>query len=377
MTKGLAYLLGCLVALPVFFSCNKERGTEAPDEGGILIRFATGNLQSVTKGITPGDGVWADGGGIFHSDDIPDLVILIADPSTGNIIKRYSGSAPTNGTLETVSDTQGAVKFDFSGNVAGQYNVYAFGNTLGLWDMTTDGSNTLTGTDLMDSGKIANISDLEALRFKPLTANVNPELIDLGTGLNRLPVSAKGTLTVSDNKNGEARLELLRCVAKVTAVIINNTPEPLKLYSYYHEVKGICPDAGYVLLHDGNSDYIGTPGNLIADIDTKYGAENHPYIIINEDGSEQEYSWYVFPSEGPYSLDMSFTLYTNNDYNQAKIKDYSYSDLSITNWKMENIPALKRNQHLIVETRLSRGLTVSFNIKVVDWTEKPETVQFD
>lgn len=371
-----------MAALAIFFSCNKEEVTVVPDAnaGDVIIRFATGDLQSATKATTPGDGKWADGGGIFSSDGIPDLTILIADQTTGNIVKRYSGTTPINGTLDSGSldATQAAVKFDFSDDPAGTYDVYAFGNTLGLWDMTTDpaeSDSTKTSADLVDPAKVKNAAQLEALQFKPLDPNVNPGLKNLGTGLNRLPVSAKGTLTVSTHKNGEARLELLRCVAKVTAVIINNTPDELKLYSYYHEVKGICPDSGYILPQDEDDDYLGTPGNLIADIDTKYGVGS--YIDIDEDGSKQEYSWYVFPSEGPYTLDLRFTLYEDNDNTHDKIDDYSYSDLPITNWKMEDIPALKRNEHLIVETRLSRGLTVSFNIKVVGWNKKPEEVQFD
>jgi len=42
-----------------------------------------------------------------------------------------------------------------------------------------------------------------------------------------------------------------------------------------------------------------------------------------------------------------------------------------------DITSLERNQHLHIVTRISKGLTVSFNFEVTDWTELEETVEFD
>lgn len=357
MKRFLAY---GFLALLTLFSCRREETTEF---GGTLsIRFSTVGLQE-TKATTPGDGTVDDGGGIYvDGEGVPDLVILIANSITGHgdygkIVQKY----PTVGTLQSSSSTEAVIKFDFSALPAGEYTVYAFGNTEGLWDMTTDGEDTYSGATLTN---LTTAAQVEALHFKPIdTAE--------GAGLQegRLPVTAKASLTVSAGKNGEAYLELLRCVAKVTAIIVNNTGEAMNLYDYHHTVYGISPDEGYVIPHE--EDVTGTPGNLVADPCTKYGNPDF-FIPISASGS-LPYNWYVFPSTGPYTIDIRFTL---NKGGEGE-KTYTYTDLPVTNWRAEDIPALGRNQHLTVTTRISKGLTVSFNFEVNEWTEHTASVEFD
>lgn len=342
-----------------------------------------------------GAGGYFQWGGYFNSDEstVPvDLVILIADnqvgsPTRGNIVATYPSSGRDGvivGEIKSQSAVDALVSFSITGKGEDwNYTVYAFGNTAGLWSMTTDGSNTISNLT-----GLTTAADVEALKFKAQTrynaewepadasddtnsdgvsdtyaALTNTEKYDdgvlLGAG-GRLPVSAKASLTVSAGGNGDAYLELLRCVAKVTAKIINNTGYPLHLYDYKHTVHRINPDQGWVIPHD--DDVTGTAANLLANPCAKYNNDSM-YVPVSSEGS-REYNWYVFPSTGPYDLCLQFTLDKDNP---SKKKTYSYTHLPITDWRAQNIPALARNQHLTVTTRISKGLTVSFNFEVVTW----------
>lgn len=334
-----------------------------------------------------------------------DLVILIADnqpgsATRGNIVATYPSSGRADvvaGTPKSQSAVDAVVSFDFSSFDYGDadswdYTVYAFGNTDGLWDMTTDGENTITNLT-----SLTTVTDVENLKFKVQERHLAEwEVKNAGDDTNNngvsdayealannlkyddgvvvknglLPVSAKASLTVSSGRNGEAYLELLRCVAKVTARIVNNTGSAMNLYDYKHTVHGINPDQGYVIPH--TEDIIGTPANLVANPCAKYNMPSFA-VPITEDGS-MDYDWYVFPSNGPYTICLQFTL-NKGEENQ---NTYTYNSLPITDWRAQDIPALGRNQHLIVTTRISRGLTVSFNFEVVTWEESHSaSVSFD
>ena len=246
--------------------------------------------------------------------------------------------------------------------------------------MTYDPSDpgiSLSGAQLIS---LTSATQVEALRFVAQTRNTSGWEVagheddwDDGAALrnSRLPVSAKAPLTVSAGKNGEAYLELLRCVAKVTAIIQNNTGEALSLYNYKHTVHGINPNTGYVIPHQ--NDFVGMPGNLVANPCSKYSL---PDIIIpiSLEGS-QAYDWFVFPAEGPFSICITFTLFKNNVGGTEKT--YTYNNLPVTDWRANDILTLGRNQHLTVTTRISKGLTVSFNFQVAPWEEKTATVEFD
>lgn len=384
MKRYLAYGLAALLTL---FSCSREE-TATEYGGTISIRFSTMGLQE-TKAVTPGDSTVADGGGIYRDGSgNPDLVILIAN-SEGSLVVKY----PTHGTLQSSTSTEATIKFDFSAQPAGEYTVYAFGNTEGLWEMTTDGTDSYSGATLTT---LTTAAQVEALRFKDQWRNTigwkdagydalpAEKKYDEGIALKngRLPVSAKASLTVSAGKNGEAYLELIRCVAKVTAVMINNTGVAMDLYGYRHSVRNINPPAGYVLPHE---DELGGDGNLLVNPAVKYSylrpdlypsEDDVPPVHIRATGSET-YDWYVFPSEGPYNINIAFTLNKGSTDPTAPEKSYAYKDLPITNWRAEDIPALGRNQHITVTTRISKGLTVSFNFNVTDWTEHTASVEFD
>lgn len=337
-------LLVCLLA------CSKRAG-----EGSVVtLSFYTGALE--TRTVTPGDGDVADGGGIYRDGGgNPDLIILIVDATSGTIVKRY----PVDGDLLSSSATEAKIAFSFADKAAGNYYVYAFGNAQGLWPMIkegdddTDDTKILTVSDLTDPAKVPNRTVLEALRFKKLDSDVAPELIN-----GRMPLSAKGELVVSAGKNGQVRLELLRCIAKVTAEFINNTGEDLDLSNYSNKIVNICPDRGYVIKHPAVSPESASMGNLEATV--------FEHNMLHEGSISR--SWYVFPSMGPFTCNISFT---------ANGTDYNFPDLPVTDSKRVDIPCLYRNQQLHIVTRISKGFKVSFNFEVADWDDVTADIQFD
>lgn len=345
---------------------------------------ASGPWDATIDGLTiwsKGNSTWNTTGGYFEFaggyTGTDDLIILIAN-SAGDIVITYPDSERPGipyGTIENQTAVEATLKFDFSTLAAGPYTVYAFGNTSGLWEMTDGTDDYATGSDLLS---LTTKTQVDALRFKDQERNTigwddagYAEDWDDGVIVEngRLPVSAKASLTVSSGRNGEAYLELLRCVAKVTAIIKNNTGDALDLVDYRHTVHNINPSSGYVIPRESD-DFCGTAGNLLQYPDKKYHSSTP--IHISEVGSE-EYSWYVFPSQGPYTICIGFT-----ENSSGEPIDHAYYKLPITNWRQQNIPELKRNQHLIVTTRLSVGKTVSFNFTVNDWDDDHvSSVQFD
>ena len=355
LRRKYSYIAAAIATLACMFSCSKDTENVAAEGTSVTLSFYTGLMQ--TRATTPGDGDVADGGGIYRDGSgNPDLIILIADASSGNIVNRYPGQ----GELLSSSATEAKIGFSFADNAAGSYIVYAFGNAQGLWPMIkegdddTDPSKVITASDLTNPEKVPTRTVLEALRFRKLNANVAPELIN-----GRMPLSAKGELEVSSGKNGQVRLELLRCIAKVTAEFINNTGGDLVISNYVNNIVNICPNTGYIIKHPAVSPASSAMGTLVATV-----PDSNTLI----EGGSISRSWYVFPSVGPYTSDFSFTV---NDQN------YSFSDLPVTNSKRVDIPCLYRNQQLYIVTRISRGLKVSFNFEVADWEEKTADVQFD
>lgn len=359
--KMLILLLTLLSAV----SCNR---LETP-VGSLRIEFETGALQ--TKA---GDGNVADGGGIYINNGTPDLVILIANNSTGEIVASYPGSwgySPSDGHLEqsspTPTSTQMAVTFEgLPGydpadpeEVPYVYTVYAFANTGGMWTMKSNDALVYALDDLTTQAEV------EALHFEPTALEMGTD--GLVVKNSRLPLTAKGTVTLSKLGNGSVILALKRCVAKVTAVFENQyTTDPeetqLSLYNFSITFNGMLPATGYVVPHQ--NDFLVDPEH-----DTDLTAGEDP-MEIPKDGS---YSmvWYVFPSIGPYSCDVRF------DMDAEGTDSHSYSDLPVHDDHARDIPQLARNQHLTITTRISAGKKVSFNFEVADWDGKTETVYFD
>ena len=321
--------------------------------GSLRILFETGSLQ--TKAGP--DGVVADGGGIYINENVPDLVILVADNS-GDIVATYpdsgTGGIITGSVEGDPAATQMSVSFTgLLGNAT--YTVYAFANTQGLWTMKTGGSIVSSLTAL------TSVTQVEGLQFEPVSGDLDSDSC-LEVKNSRLPLSAKGTVTLQSSGNGEISLAMLRCVAKVTAVFENQYGSALTLYEFSNTLFHMRPEIGYVIPH--SSDFAvayASEGNLAA-------IETDPLTIAKDNTVSK--SWYVFPSIGPYTCDVSFKLDPSGEPLQ-------YTDLPVHDDHARDIPQLARNQHLTITTRIGKGQSVSFNFEVADWDEKTETVTFN
>ena len=337
-------------------SCTREETRLAVGDCGLKINFSTSAPK--TRATTPGDGNVADGGGIYidltdPTAPVPDLVLLIAD-SGGSIVATYPdpvrGDA-IDGTLEA-DPSSTSMSVTFTGLSQGNYTVYGFANTEGLWNMTS-GGNTVT-----DLTTLPTAAAVEALQFSPLSAYTCPAVRN-----GRLPLSAKGSVSVSSLHTGEVTLEMIRCVAKVSAEFVNNTEIALTLSDYSSSFVGLCPNSAYVLRHDPDFPAGASSGNIVA---------SEASLTIPASGSVTM-TWYVFPSSGPYTLDVGFTMFKNT----AQEHVYSYSDLPVHDDHARDLMALERNQNLHIVTRISKGTTVSFNFEVADWIPLTEQVLFD
>jgi len=339
--KRKAFIL--LLAIWSMVACNRQ---ELP-EGTLRISFETGALQ--TKALE-GYGNVADGGGIFIDGGVPDLVILIAD-SEGTIVANYP-----NGTGELEGDPLStSVSVSFTGLTGGStYTVYAFGNTQGFWKMKSGGS------DVTDLTTLTAASQVEALQFQPQASDVDSYNC-LKVLQGRLPLSAKGTVTLETSGNGKIELPLLRCVAKVTARFENQYGENLTLYNFENTMRKMRPAVGYVVAHQ--NDFPVAP----ADAWDLTSGENSLSIA---NGGAYEMSWYVFPSKGPYTCDVQFQLSQSEPMRQ-------FTELPVHDDHARDITQLARNQHLTITTRISAGQRVSFNFEVADWEEKTESIIFD
>jgi len=305
--------------------------------GTVNLTFYTGEIS--TKA---GDGVITDGGGIFYNGDVPDLRIMIFGGS-GSLVAQY----PDEGSLSAHTDTTATVQFT---NIdKGEYYVYAVAN------VGDTGDNIAYTVDWANATK----SDLDALTFTALTDNNTPNVN------SRMPLSAKGTLSVNSNGNGQASLDLLRCFAKVQLSFNNLTgnDEPLAINNCTVTISDMNPTSGYMFKPDGN-DNTGSARALTLSSGTTFS--------IAKDGSHTFGPIVVFPSvpstHNYYSCDISFTLGDSDNR--------SFTGLPVHDNKSQNITSLGRNQYLKIETRISNKTEISFNFVVEEWNTKKEEVIF-
>lgn len=363
------FVLIILIAVLAAVSCvYVEPAVKTNGNCEMQLSFRTGVIQ--TKGI-PGDGSVSDGGGIFIDNGEPDLVILIVN-SSNNVVGVYPDPAPDAGidsSLESGAE-ETSMRVKFTGLDEGTYSVYAFGNTGGYWAMVGQGGSTakdyLAGLTTKSAIESLQFSDL----FGTIPASVCPNSDD--NPPVKLPLSAKGTVIVSSLHTGEVTLEMKRCVAKVTAEFINNTAEELTLFGYSNTIVGMCPNSAYVI--EGSPDYpAGTLAGNIFEEETSLVIPATDPQDNTKPGSITK-SWYVFPSSGPYTCDIAFTLFKGDPLEHS----YSYSNLPVHDDHAVSIPSLARNRHLHIVTKISKGTTVSFNFEVAGWGEPiVEQVLFD
>lgn len=356
--RGFISLCAMLVLLGMG-SCTR---TEQPT-GTVTLDFSIGDV--VTRATTPGDGNAADGGGIAFDGGNPDLVILIT--RNGSIVSSYERANSETATATIESEESGykrkriRVTFTDDNLTQGDYTVYAVANT-------KNGGSTVWGAPSSWGG-------VASAQFSELTGNNRP--VPAGDPL-RMPLSAKGTLTVKSTGNGSVSLELLRCVAKVTVKFKNVTGGTLSLKDINFYISDMNPTWGYLIPPAGTD----SPTSA-GDFRPLEMSAAGPISI--EDGTAIPGTYYVFPSQaqgGIYYCSASFTWKLNEGDEQTYENGYyATSDplkgLRVFDKNYEDIPALLRNQHLTIEIRIGEGRDVSFNFIVGDWEEKTESVEFN
>ena len=338
-------LISLLLGLTLIagWGCTQE---EFRRESSVVLTFSCGEVVS-----RAGDGNEIDGGGIVvDGSGNPDLFIAIANYS-GTIVARYPDSVnPSNAELlSPSSSTQVSIRFRGISN-SGDYTVYAVANTAGgVWGAP---ANTSAWT------AITTASAMDNLKFTALTGS------DLPTVSDRMPLSAKGTLHVKEGLNGQAELELLRCVAKVGFKFKNETGDALELTGCNVTLKDINPTQGY--LFPRANDATGTIRDLVLISSTLNLAAGETTSLYG--------NLLVFPSIAPertvgsrYYCDISFTVGETPK---------SFTDLPIHDKLSQDILALGRNQYLQIETRINKGMDISFNFEVLDWNDKTEVIIF-
>lgn len=362
--RGFISLCAMLVLLGMG-SCTR---TEQPT-GTVTLDFSIGDV--VTRATTPGDGNAADGGGIAFDGGNPDLVILIENNSTHAISKRYLGVNTGDAVATFVEDTkQKRLQVQFTGLSAGEYTVYAVANTGGgsVW-LTSDFSSITA-------------SALNSKTFTSLGGTTRPTVTD------RMPLSAKGSLTVQSTGNGSVSLELLRSVAKVTVKFKNVTGGTLTLKDVQFYITDMNPKCGY-LIPQASTDYTTTASDYRPlEMGPVFTSDSGTGIAIS--GTELTGPFYVFPSRaqgGLYYCSAKFGWKLKKGENPELSGTYTngyFADpsdptggLRVFDKNFEDIPVLLRNQHLTIEIRIGEGSNVSFNFIVGDWVEKSESVDFN
>lgn len=346
--------LSAALLLSGVFSCTTQEEMPETGVGSVAITFSTG-LQ--TRAVTPGDGAVADGGGIYvDGSGNPDIHVFIFDGSD-NIAARYLAADATFNSVPAgcFSYTATTATILFTDMPQGDYSVYAVANTEG------------TGKWLsVDWTSIATVSDLENIVFPALALGTAPVMTS-----GRLPLSASGTLSVSSRHTGEVNLEMLRCTGKVSVQLIDQTDNGLSISNLSVTLHGINATKGYLFAHSPD-----TPaGTEYGDISISDATGTDERVIFTN--KLAEYPNYVFPqANGPYTCDISFTVHTT-EAGTPVTSDKSFTGLPVQNFRAENIMSIARNQHLIVQIRISEGHMVSFNFIVGDWTNLNESVEFD
>lgn len=355
-------------------ACSHE---EVPAGGQISFSFS---IENIATRAVPGDGNAADGGGIRILTDPyrPDLVIMVTN-SKDEIILSYPEDGECSTSFADDSPvTETTISFDSPGK--GDYSVYAVANT--GW-MNTTADNPKTNPYLFSA--LANAESGTALDALFLTRTDEMSF----TGGNPMPLSAKGTVSVNINGNGQVNLELKRTVARVSLEFENKTGAPLTLYNCTITLHQMNPLKGF--LFPKNTDYV-----------TRGGADQDDLALCDNETIVFTTSKYkldpklVFPSIAPtqteggrmYLCDISFTIrypkedvdYDEDDPETYTTTTYNNTNLPVQNLStFENIQALSRNHDLNILTEIHKRDgedDITFNFTVSGWTEWTETVTF-
>lgn len=332
--------------------------------GQVVLSFSTG-IPATRAGEDDLATRIADGRAIAVDAGTPDLVVLIADAG-GNVVAKYPDADPddTEMDFDPADPARASITFRHSSLTEGTYTVYAFANTQGLWAFT-DGTDSYTAASLTSIG---SQTVLDALYFTPMTFDpANDDYPNPALQSARLPLSAKGQLSISARGNGRVSLDLLRCVAQVDTEFRNDYISELSLTNLSVTFHHLNPATGYVLQHTPDFPAGAQDGDLIQ-------TQGSITIPTRESG---HLTSLVFPSEAPegkYTCDVTFDFDADQD---GTPETYMYTDLEVQDNRAVRIASLSRNQSLHILIRISRGRTVSFNFSLEDWVSLTETVLFE
>lgn len=303
----------------------------------------------------------------FGTDDNPDLILLIFD-NNGNLVARYpdgansekmDGATPTDFSIRLKKRTNGEQIPE------GTYAVYAVANTgEGLWTMS-DGTNAVSINILKTNNSLTKTT-LENLIFTGVP-----------TDAGRLPLTAKGTVTVNTAGNGNAALSLSRPVAKVVVKLVNNFGNDLTLNPFSVTLTNLVSDKGYLFSH--TPDF--PTGVSYSDFSHSVPNTDESEVVLpyntNPDNAIYEIPSFVFPGTGSYKCSLSFSITKVGQATLAPPKPFNFQDLSVHNNRGEDITSVARNQCLTITVSINKGSMLSFNFDVSDWTEHTENVTFD
>ena len=366
MTNRLhAYLGAALAAVILLFTAScQEKDPVLTESGRISVTIASGNIvtRSLSDDIADGSAIIVDG-----VSGEPDLVIGIAN-SAGNLVAwwpddfwgdmatGYSSECKTDNTDETKSTIY------FTGPERGSYTVFAVANTAGL--------PASAFTALQSATTISALEEIELT-----VASGEPDFGDT------MPLTARGALSVNSSGNGQIDLNLLRPVARISITFINQTDGAVDIHDCRVTLEDLNPSRGFLFEQD--PDYVtGYDRDL-----TITGAD--PLVFTNNRSTLPVKT--VFPSTAParlvgsrYFLNVHFRVTKKNQVYNANDPDtyseYDFEDLPIHDNRSRDIPNILRNQHLKIETRITKRAEehdYSFNFEVQDWYEKEEYVTFD
>ena len=365
MNRLNAYLNAALAAAILLFtgSCSEKEPVQT-ERGRISVSIGSGKIltRSLSDDIADGSAIIVDG-----VSGEPDLALAIAN-SAGNLIawwpEDYWGSMETGFSSECQTDKTDETKSTifFTGPSRGSYTVFAVANTAGL------DASTITALKAATT-----ITALEALQLT--VASGEP---DFGS---TMPLTARGTLSVNTWGNGQIDLNLLRPVARISLTFVNQTDGAVDIHDCSVTFEDLNPSRGF--LFEQEPDYVTGYGRDLAIT----GADP----LVFTDGKSTLPVKTVFPSAAParlvgsrYFLNVHFRV-TKQDavYNAGDAStytEYDFEDLPIHDSRSRDIPSILRNQHLKIETRITKRAAehdYSFNFEVQDWYEKEEYVTFD
>lgn len=329
MYRTYKVLLAAAVTLLPAASCVRE---EVPVQtGGVTLRLSLGEV--LTKA------------------DEPDLLVAMVSRN-GNVVARYPGA--TSSCLSMEADAEGLAEsvVEFNSVTAGTYSVYALANTAGL-DPATRSAFLSAGTR----------QAIEAVTVLP--APGSPSYAG-----GAMPLSAKGSVTVNAGHNGQVLLDLQRVFARVSISFKNETGGEITLSDCEVTLKAMNPGNGYLFFRE--TDTVGGSGDLVI-------SRSGDIVIGNATSSDYALlSELTFPSEAPlqprgrrYLCDIAFRIGST---------PHLFEDLPVHDRRSADIPRVGRNQHLKIETRISKKEDeedVTFFFDVVDWVDKPQYIEFN